>query len=627
MFIMGTAGHIDHGKTTLITSLSGINPDRLQEEKTRGMTVDLGFAWFSLPKGNVGVIDVPGHHRLVKNMLAGVGRLDFVLLVIAADDGWMPQTQEHVEILHLYGVKRGLVALTKTDLVDDDWLELVTADIEEHLMGTSLADFPIIPVSAVSGHNLDLLKVKMNELLGRLPQTETGDNPLLWIDRVFSIKGAGTVCTGSLLGGSLEVGMDVVVEPQGYKGRIRGLQTQTTAVDKGLPHSRLAVNLTGVERAELTRGMYIALPNKRPYVSLLNAHVELLPQAPSPLATGQEVKLYVGTLETLAQVKVLGLKELPPGQAGFVQLELEQPAHFSFKDRFILRHSELQATLGGGSFIEEGIPVRGLNLRLVGPNRLQQRFPFEKPESYLDLNRLMAKFNASPETLGLFKAAERTFWTKSEFLREDSQLHPDLIELGDFILAPEHFQKLQHYVETKVEAFHHANPLALGLSKETLRSEVGVPSRLFDQILSNTPSVVEVRGAIRGTKHQIRLADHEEEALQNLIAFVEAKRFEPPTLTTLLEQGFTRELAFAGNHLGRLVALPDEHWSSPLVLAEILSFLFDEPEFKGGFDLAAFRDRLKTSRKFSLVFLEYLDNQGTTIRKGDVRILGKRPLS
>lgn len=254
MFIMGTAGHIDHGKSTLIKALTGINPDRLQEEQARGMTVDLGFAWLKLPRGTVGIVDVPGHHRLVKNMLAGVGLVDFVLLVIAADDGWMPQTQEHVDIIHLYGIKRGIVALTKADLVDEEWLELVQADIAERLAGTSLAGAPIIPVSGVTGLNLDVLKSAINDLLETLVRAEEQDDPLLWIDRVFTIKGAGTVVTGTLLGGSLQVGMEVNVQPLGLTSRIRGLQNHTQPVEKGVPHSRLAVNLTGLEKAELARG-------------------------------------------------------------------------------------------------------------------------------------------------------------------------------------------------------------------------------------------------------------------------------------------------------------------------------------------------------------------------------------
>ncbi|HBG00080.1 MAG TPA: selenocysteine-specific translation elongation factor [Firmicutes bacterium] len=625
MFVMGTAGHIDHGKTTLITALTGMNPDRLQEEQSRGMTVDLGFAWFSLPRGNVGVVDVPGHHRLVKNMLAGVGQVDFVLLVIAADDGWMPQTQEHVEILHLYGIRRGVVALTKADLVEPEWLELVQADVQEHLAETSLQHVPIIPVSAVSGYNIGVLKEALNDLLAAPAQSSPEDNPLLWIDRVFTIKGAGTVVTGTLLGGSLGVGMEVVVEPLGHKARIRTLQTQTKAVERGVAHSRLAVNLTGVEKASLTRGMYLALPNRRPHYSVVNSYVTMLSQAPSALETGQQVKLYVGTLETLATVKVLGAERLDPNQEGYVQLELETPAHFGFRDRFILRHSELQETLGGGTFIEEGVPVRGINLRFVGPKRLQQLFPFEKPQAHLDLERLKAKRAATPERLSLLRAQDRTYWTKSRFVEEGLTMHRDLMVLGDYVMAPEQYGKVQRHLKAAVEDFHRVNPLAPGPSKETLRAGTGLPSRLFDQILSQTPDLREVRGSISTTKHQVTLSDQEEQELQRVLAVVEETPYEPPTLSTLRELGFPSELLFAGSHLGALVTLPGEHWTSPQIIGGILEMIFEEEAFQNGFELSVFRDRLGTSRKFALAFLEYFDAQGITKRKGDVRALGKRP--
>ncbi|MCK9524827.1 MAG: selenocysteine-specific translation elongation factor [Limnochordia bacterium] len=625
MFIMGTAGHIDHGKSTLITALTGINPDRLQEEQARGMTVDLGFAWFSLPGGNVGVVDVPGHHRLVKNMLAGIGQVDFTLLVIAADDGWMPQTQEHVEILDLYGVKRGIVALTKADLVEGEWLDLVEADIHEHLAETSLKDFPIIPVSAVTGMNIDVLKAAINELLIPFPQDQGENNPLLWIDRVFTIKGAGTVVTGTLVGGSLQVGMDVVIEPPGHQGRIRTLQTQTKTVETGVPHSRLAVNLTGVEKASLARGMYLALPKRRPYFSLINSYVRVLPQAPSPLETGQQVKLYVGTLETLAAVKVLGAEHLDPGQEGYVQLELEIQAHFSFQDRFIIRHSELQDTLGGGKFIEGGVPVRGTNLRLVGPKRLRHLFPFEKPEAHLDLEALKAKHQGDKESLGLVKARDRTYWTQRQFKEEGLTTHPDLHLLGDYILAPEQYAKVQSHLRTAVEAFHRANPLAPGPSKETLRAGTGLPSRLFDQILSQTRDLKETRGAISSTKHQVTLSDGEEQELEKILVLMGKTPYEPLTLGALNDLGFSSELLYAGSHLGRLVALQGEHWTTPAIVNGILDIIFGEEAFQGGFELSTFRDRLNTSRKFALTFLEYFDVQGITKRKGDARTLGKRP--
>ena len=367
MFIMGTAGHIDHGKTTLITKLTGINPDRLREEQSRGMTVDLGFAWLALPQGTIGIVDVPGHQRLVKNMLAGVGHLDLVLLVIAADDGWMPQTQEHVDILHLLGVHHGVIALTKADLVEPEWLELVEGEIGEHLANTTLENFPIVPVSAVTGYNIDRLKTILSEIIKTMESKPDLHDPLLWIDRVFTIKGAGTIVTGTLTGGTLAVGSEVMIQPPGLRARVRGLQTHTQSVETGVPGSRLAVNLTGVEKDELERGMYLCLPGKRPFYSVINALAYTLPNAPTPIQTDHTIKVYVGTQETLGRVKVLEGDFIEPGNEGLIQLELETPVHLSFRDPFIMRHSELQDTLGGGYFLEEGVPVRGRNLRLIGP--------------------------------------------------------------------------------------------------------------------------------------------------------------------------------------------------------------------------------------------------------------------
>lgn len=625
MFIMGTAGHIDHGKTTLITALTGINPDRLQEEQSRGMTLDLGFAWFSLPLGNVGIVDVPGHHRLVKNMLAGVGQLDFVLLVIAADDGWMPQTQEHADILHLYGVDRGVVALTKADLAEPDWLSLVKADIQEHLACTTLADLPIVPVSAVTGFNLDVLKEEINKVLGTLSAPAESEDPLLWIDRVFTIKGAGTVVTGTLIDGSFQAGQEIMVEPLGRRVRIRGLETQGKIVEKGRPRSRLAVNLTGVEKEELRRGMYLCLPQKRPHYSLINAFIHLLPTAPAALKSDQQIKLYVGTEEVLTKVKILGAEQIPPGQEGFAQLKLERPAHFGFQDRFILRHSELQDTLGGGRFIEEGIPVRGTNLRLVGPRRCEHLFPFEKPEGYLNLKRLARKQKASKHDLSLLVAEERTFWTRSQFAQKNLPRHPDLFLLGDYIMAPGQFSKLKRYLEEEIESFHKKYPLAPGPSKETLRAASGVPSRLFDQILGLIPDLQESQGALSKKDHQVTLSPKEQDQLKRLLAQIKAAPYEPPVLSSLEEQGYTRHLIHGAVHLGRLVLLPSGHVTAPEILAFLQKILLEENIFQNQFDLAAFRDRLATSRKYALAFLEYFDAQGLTVRQGDVRLLGKRP--
>ena len=623
---MGTAGHIDHGKTTLITKLTGINPDRLREEQTRGMTVDLGFAWLTLPQGTMGIVDVPGHQRLVKNMLAGVGHLDLVLLVIAADDGWMPQTQEHVDILHLLGVRRGVVALTKADLVEPEWLELVEADIKEHLANTTLEDFPIVPVSAVTGYNIDRLKTVLNNIVKSMESRPDLHDPLLWIDRVFTIKGAGTIVTGTLTGGTLSVGSEVMVQPPGLRARIRGLQTHTQSVEMGVPGSRLAVNLTGVEKDELERGMYLCLPGKRPYYSVINALAYTLPNAPAPIQTDHTIKVYVGTQETLGRVKVLGEDFIEPGNEGLIQLELETPVHLRFREPFIMRHSELQDTLGGGYFLEEGVPVRGRNLRLLGPRRLEHRFPFEDPEAKLNLVHLQKKAQASPNELSSLLAQDRPYWQRAEFIKHGGTLTSELLQLDEFIMAPEQFQKLKQYLEHSVQQYHKENPLSPGLNKETVRVLTGLPPRLFDAVLKQISTLREEQGNITWEDHRIQLTQEEQARLVQLREFIEKQNpYEPPSLSVLLAQGYSKEFIYGAVYLNEIILLPTEQLTTPEIVNEIKELMLNEDIFQDEFGLGVFRDRLGTSRKHALAFLEYFDAEGFTIRKKDIRVLSKRP--
>lgn len=628
MFIMGTAGHIDHGKTTLITKLTGINPDRLQEEQARGMTVDLGFAWLTLPQGTVGIVDVPGHHRLVKNMLAGVGHLDLVLLVIAADDGWMPQTQEHVDILHLLGVRHGVIALTKADLVEPEWLELVEADIEEHLINTNLEHFPIVPVSAVTGYNIDLLKTVINSIIQTMESKPDLHDPLLWIDRVFTIKGAGTIVTGTLTGGTLAVGSEVMVQPPGLEARIRGLQTHTQAVETGVPGSRLAVNLTGVEKDELERGMYLCLPGKRPFYSVINALAYTLPNSSTSIQTDHTIKVYVGTQETLGRVKILEGDSIEPGNEGLIQLELETPVHLRFRDPFIMRHSELQDTLGGGLFLEEGIPVRGQNLRLVGPRRLEHLFPFEDPNAHLDLSLLRRKGQADSKEMSHLLAQDRPYWHQTDFVNHGGTLTPELLQFDEFIMAPEQFQKLKQFLEQTVQQYHEENPLSLGPNKETIRVLTGLPTRLFDAVLNQLPTLREERGSILWKDHRIQLTKEEQARLTQLRELINTENpYEPISLSVLVEKGYSKEFIYGIAHLGHIILLPTEQITTPEILNQIKNIILSEDIFQDGFGLGVFRDRLGTSRRHALAFLEYFDAAGFTIRKGDVRSINKRPQS
>src|SRR5260221_576376 len=353
MSCIGTAGHIDHGKSTLVKALTGIDPDRLAEEKERGMTIDLGFAWLTLPGGReVSIVDVPGHEGFIKNMLAGVGGIDAALLVVAADEGVMPQTREHLAILDLLRVQRGVVALTKADLVDEEWLELVREEVAEQLKPTTLAGATIIPVSAYTRQGLPELLVQLEHILDEIQERQNIARPRLPIDRVFSMTGFGTVVTGTLLDGTLRPGQEVEVLPQGLKTRIRSLQTNRYQVDVAVPGSRVAINLANVPRTDLERGNVVAFPGQLQPAMLIDARIQLLADAARPLAHNTLVDFYSGSQEMPAKVRLLDVEELKPGQSAWAQLRLSRPAVVARRDRFILPIPSPSMTIGGGEIID-----------------------------------------------------------------------------------------------------------------------------------------------------------------------------------------------------------------------------------------------------------------------------------
>ncbi|MFC2071797.1 selenocysteine-specific translation elongation factor, partial [Chloroflexota bacterium] len=366
MFVLGTAGHIDHGKSVLIRALTGIDPDRLREEKERGMTIDLGFAWFTLPSGQeIGIVDVPGHEKFIKNMLAGVGGIDLALLVIAANEGVMPQTKEHLAILDLLGIQRGIVVITKKDLVDEEWLDLVRMDIEELVDSTSLSQAPIVSVSAVTGEGLPNLVSAINELLTFTEPRKDMGRPRLPIDRVFTITGAGTVITGTLIDGSLTVGQEVEIVPAGLKSRLRGLQTHKTSVNTAAPGSRVAANLVGVTTSQIQRGDVLTKLGCLIPTTMLSVQLRLLPYLRRPLRHNATVSFHAGSAEIMAKVRLLEREKLEPGETTWAQLVLSNPVALVRNDRFIIRSS--METLGGGVIVD----ARAKRLRRFRPDIIQ----------------------------------------------------------------------------------------------------------------------------------------------------------------------------------------------------------------------------------------------------------------
>jgi selenocysteine-specific elongation factor len=353
MRVIGTAGHVDHGKSTLVRRLTGIDPDRLAEEKAREMTIDLGFAWLKMPDDSVvGIVDVPGHRDFIENMLAGVGGIDAVLLVIAADEGVMPQTREHLAILNLLSIEHGIIVLTKTDMVDDaEWLELVQQEVRDVLQGTTLADAPIVPVSAHTGAGIDALITSLAALLAELPSRPDYGTPRLPIDRVFTMSGFGTVVTGTLTGGALRVGDEVELFPDAVTARVRGLQSYKQSVPLAYPGSRVAVNLSGVDKQRVTRGAVLALPDSLHPSTLVDVWLRFLSDAPRPLFHNAEVKVFAGTTECSAHVRLLNDEQVAPGQDAWVQLRLDRPLALAQGDRYIIRFPSPAETVGGGLIV------------------------------------------------------------------------------------------------------------------------------------------------------------------------------------------------------------------------------------------------------------------------------------
>ena len=348
--VVGTAGHVDHGKSTLIRALTGIDPDRLREEQERGMTIDLGFAWLTLPGGaDVGIVDVPGHQDFIRNMLAGVGGIDAVVLVVAADEGVMPQTREHLAILELLGIDRGVVALTKRDLVDDEWAALVGAEVRAALADTPLAGAPLVHVSATTRQGLAELLAALESVLGAAPARRDVARPRLPIDRAFTMTGFGTVVTGTLVDGSLRAGDEVEVVPGGRRARIRGLQTHRRPIDVARPGSRVAANLSGIDKADLARGMVIARPGTLAPTSVIGARLSVLRGVSGPVAHDDAVRVHAGTAEAIARVAVLEGRAIAPGETAWVQLHLQSPLAVAVHDRFVVRRPSPSETLGGGT--------------------------------------------------------------------------------------------------------------------------------------------------------------------------------------------------------------------------------------------------------------------------------------
>jgi selenocysteine-specific elongation factor len=642
MSCIGTAGHVDHGKSALVTALTGMDPDRLAEEKARGMTIDLGFAWLTLPSGrSASVVDVPGHEGFIKNMLAGAGGIDVALLVVAADEGVMPQTEEHLAILDLLRVRSGVVALTKSDLVDGDWLDLVREEVAERLRPTTLASAPILPCSAVTGVGLlDILAALDAALDAQSARDELRDigRPRLPIDRVFTITGFGTVVTGTLQHGTLRVGQEVEIQPGGQRGRIRGLQTHKQSATEGTPGARLAVNIAGVERNALTRGDVVTLPGQFRPTTAMDVQVEMLSSAARPLAHNTTLDLYLGAAEAPARVLLLDADEFRPGETGWAQLRLARPLVAAWGDRFILRRPSPSETIGGGSVVEPWAKrhKRRDPTTLARLEKLAQGNPEE-----VVLAALLPMEQAGARAVG-FGGREWADIARTTGLGEAEleDLLLDLIEggqvfeVGMFRYATPQWERLRAASAALLGAYHQQYPLRRGMPREEWRARLGLGSREAQQVVSALLALGELAegaepggtgqghsGLLRAPNHTLHFTPEQERAVAGLLRALRAQPFSPPTRAEA-EQSIGAEVVAALVERGDLLRMNAEILLERAAYQEAVRRIVAHLRAQGRISVAEGRDLLATSRKYMLAIFERLDERRITVRDGDERILG-----
>ncbi|PWH17873.1 MAG: selenocysteine-specific translation elongation factor [Anaerolineae bacterium] len=625
MRVIGTAGHVDHGKSTLIAALTGVHPDRLKEEQAREMTIELGFGWLTLPGGEeVGIIDVPGHRDFIGNMLAGIGGIDAALLVIAADEGIMPQTREHLAILDLLQIPKGVVVITKVDMVDDeDWLSLVEEDIHRVLAGTCLEGAPVVRVSARTGFGLDHLLRTLERVRGETsPRPDLG-RPRLPIDRVFSMPGFGTVVTGTLSDGRLFLGDEVEILPSGKRGRVRGLQTHKKKQEVAIPGSRTAVNISGIAVEEIQRGEVLVTPGHYQATRRLDARLRLLPDVSAPLRHGTQVKIFLGAAETIATLRLLDVETLQPGQQSWIQLELHTPFVAARGDRYILRRPSPSETLGGGQVIDPHPPKRHKRFDatvLAGLESLSQGTPAEV--LYLaavslgaaPARQIVTKARLQPESAA--HALQECLQSGMLIALEAGEITPT----ADILLVPQPlWASLKDSLLQALAHYHKAHPLRRGMPREELKSRLKLSPRLFQALLKHL-DVIQTAHWLALPSHEIRFSPEQQIKKHTLLKKFAANPYAPPSVKECQAE-VGEEVYAAMLELGELIQVSPEVVFRQADYEQMVASVRNLILQNGQTTAAEVRDLFNTSRKYALGLLEHLDAIGITRREGDIRRL------
>ncbi|MBM39147.1 MAG: selenocysteine-specific translation elongation factor [Chloroflexi bacterium] len=617
MYVIGTAGHVDHGKSTLVHSLSGIDPDRFQEEKDRGMTIDLGFAWVTLPsEREVSIVDVPGHERFVSNMLAGVGGIDLALLVVAGDESVMPQTKEHLAILDLLGVSNCVVAITKKDLVDEEWLQLVCSEVEEMLGPTTLKGSEIIPVSATTGDGIEDLLHSIDAALDTTDLKKDLGRPRLPIDRSFSISGFGTVVTGTLIDGFLSVGQEVEIIPTGLTARIRGLQSHGESEKCFGPGTRVAANLSGIEAIQISRGDMLSLPNSVMLSEAFDVQLQVVEDAPHPLRHNMFVNLHTGSSEVVSRLRLLEANEVQPGQTTWAQLKPMKLLPVVRGDHFIIRSN--MTTLGGGNVVETKAKRhrRRHSPTLEKLKSLQYGSPSEIVISIVNSN-ISCSFNW---LLSHSSFDEKELADIIKKLIEENSListTPDISK--SFFFSKDGWEHMLGVTNETLESFHRQFPLRQGIQREELRNKLALSSESFNSVvnvLEEKKLVKDFNSLISTYAHKPYLTKEQIQLSESFVAHIAKGGFSPRTdlevdhdiLNFLIENK-------------EVVQVADGIVFCTSIFEEMVIGLRTYISQNGEITVGDFRDLYKTSRKYALAVMDYLDQQQITKRVGDARIL------
>jgi selenocysteine-specific elongation factor len=633
--IVGTAGHIDHGKTALVKALTGVETDRFPEEKLRGITIDIGFAELDLGEVRIGFVDVPGHEKFVKNMLAGASGIDLVALVIAADESVMPQTREHFEICRLLETKTGLIVLTKKDLVDEELLEIVNLEVAELVENSFLQNAPVIAVSSKTGEGIDELKAQLKNLALQIPERKNEIIARLPIDRSFSVKGFGAVVTGTLATGEIAETNEMELLPIGKKVRVRGLQTHGKSVKAAHAGQRTAVNLGGIEHSEIERGMVLAESGVLRPTQIFDAEIEVLKDAKKLLKSRQRVRVHIGTIEALARVQVLNEQnEIVQGEKDFVQLRLEIPIVCVPDERFILRSYSPQITIAGGKVLDNSAAKHRRKDTENVRQYLQNLTEADKPKQiklYLE--------TANEHGLTFKDLQARTGW-RSEILKHAISENVEkkvIIEAESFLTARTAFENLKAKTLTEIENHHKKESLSRGILRETLREKIfsHLPPEIFKSVLSsleNDKKIFAEKDFVRAAAHNLELSGDEKVLCERLSGIYKLAKLEVPKLEDALlesikntksDKNHARKIFQLLLNSGEIVKISDEFYFAKAEINALIAKLkkFAENSTDKLIDVPKFKDIAGISRKYAIPLLEYFDREKVTRRAGDKRLI------